>query len=174
MGFLTSTYCSLYFLSSFTTHILTWDSVWNFLLVPCCKTELPWLESFVTSHESLVSSHVQQGKVHLEMRLNEVITENGSVGQHLLVRWVTRLPLLPVKWGLIQSYELGMLAGNLESRWNFKSWSSWSNLVKLNYEKNVMKRGKERDKNPCLASSTVHETCKYTGQKGIKGINTKS
>uniref|UniRef100_A0A8D3BZ92 RAS p21 protein activator 2 n=1 Tax=Scophthalmus maximus TaxID=52904 RepID=A0A8D3BZ92_SCOMX len=27
-----------------------------------------------------------QGKVHLEMRLNEVITDNGSVGQHLLVR----------------------------------------------------------------------------------------
>ncbi|XP_057695435.1 ras GTPase-activating protein 2 isoform X2 [Corythoichthys intestinalis] len=27
-----------------------------------------------------------QGKVHLEMRLNEVISENGSVGQHLLVQ----------------------------------------------------------------------------------------
>ncbi|KAM7399325.1 hypothetical protein PAMP_018605 [Pampus punctatissimus] len=27
-----------------------------------------------------------QGKVHLEMKLNEVISENGSVGQHLLVR----------------------------------------------------------------------------------------
>ncbi|XP_061924244.1 ras GTPase-activating protein 2 [Entelurus aequoreus] len=37
-----------------------------------------------------------QGKVHLEMRLNEVITENGSVGQHLLVRIIEcqGLPLI--------------------------------------------------------------------------------
>uniref|UniRef100_A0A3B4X696 RAS p21 protein activator 2 n=1 Tax=Seriola lalandi dorsalis TaxID=1841481 RepID=A0A3B4X696_SERLL len=37
-----------------------------------------------------------QGKVHLEMRLNEVITENGSVGQHLLVRIIEcqELPLI--------------------------------------------------------------------------------
>uniref|UniRef100_A0A8C7XLI1 RAS p21 protein activator 2 n=1 Tax=Oryzias sinensis TaxID=183150 RepID=A0A8C7XLI1_9TELE len=37
-----------------------------------------------------------QGKVHLEMRLNEVITENGSIGQHLLVRIIEckELPLI--------------------------------------------------------------------------------
>uniref|UniRef100_A0A665T569 RAS p21 protein activator 2 n=1 Tax=Echeneis naucrates TaxID=173247 RepID=A0A665T569_ECHNA len=37
-----------------------------------------------------------QGKVHLEMRLNEVITENGSVTQHLLVRIIEcqELPLI--------------------------------------------------------------------------------
>uniref|UniRef100_A0A8D3BEC1 RAS p21 protein activator 2 n=1 Tax=Scophthalmus maximus TaxID=52904 RepID=A0A8D3BEC1_SCOMX len=37
-----------------------------------------------------------QGKVHLEMRLNEVITDNGSVGQHLLVRIIEcqELPLI--------------------------------------------------------------------------------
>uniref|UniRef100_A0A4W6EF97 RAS p21 protein activator 2 n=1 Tax=Lates calcarifer TaxID=8187 RepID=A0A4W6EF97_LATCA len=37
-----------------------------------------------------------QGKVHLEMRLNEVITENGSVGQHLVVRIIEcqELPLI--------------------------------------------------------------------------------
>ncbi|XP_061638926.1 ras GTPase-activating protein 2 isoform X1 [Phyllopteryx taeniolatus] len=37
-----------------------------------------------------------QGKVHLEMRLNEVITENGSVGQHLLVQIIEcqGLPLI--------------------------------------------------------------------------------
>ncbi|KAL3057014.1 hypothetical protein OYC64_007488 [Pagothenia borchgrevinki] len=37
-----------------------------------------------------------QGKVHLEMRLNEVITENGSVGQHLVVRIIEcqGLPLI--------------------------------------------------------------------------------
>ncbi|XP_075871083.1 ras GTPase-activating protein 2 isoform X2 [Nelusetta ayraudi] len=37
-----------------------------------------------------------QGKVHLEMRLNELITENGSVGQHLLVRIIEcqGLPLI--------------------------------------------------------------------------------
>uniref|UniRef100_A0A8C5H5Z2 RAS p21 protein activator 2 n=1 Tax=Gouania willdenowi TaxID=441366 RepID=A0A8C5H5Z2_GOUWI len=37
-----------------------------------------------------------QGKVHLEMRLNEVITENGSVGQHLVVKIIEckELPLI--------------------------------------------------------------------------------
>nr|XP_019950456.1 PREDICTED: ras GTPase-activating protein 2-like [Paralichthys olivaceus] len=37
-----------------------------------------------------------QGKVHLEMRLNEVIAENGSGGQHLLVRIIEcqELPLI--------------------------------------------------------------------------------
>uniref|UniRef100_A0AAQ5ZYA1 RAS p21 protein activator 2 n=1 Tax=Amphiprion ocellaris TaxID=80972 RepID=A0AAQ5ZYA1_AMPOC len=37
-----------------------------------------------------------QGKVHLEMRLNEVITENGSLGQHLVVRIIEckELPLI--------------------------------------------------------------------------------
>uniref|UniRef100_A0A3Q2XZR8 RAS p21 protein activator 2 n=1 Tax=Hippocampus comes TaxID=109280 RepID=A0A3Q2XZR8_HIPCM len=37
-----------------------------------------------------------QGKVHLEMRLNEVITDNGSVGQHLLVQIIEcqGLPLI--------------------------------------------------------------------------------
>uniref|UniRef100_A0A7N6C3G2 RAS p21 protein activator 2 n=1 Tax=Anabas testudineus TaxID=64144 RepID=A0A7N6C3G2_ANATE len=37
-----------------------------------------------------------QGKVHLEMRLNEVITENGPAGQHLLVRIIEcqGLPLI--------------------------------------------------------------------------------
>ncbi|XP_017279421.1 ras GTPase-activating protein 2 isoform X3 [Kryptolebias marmoratus] len=37
-----------------------------------------------------------QGKVHLEMRLNEVITENGSTGQQLLVRIIEckDLPLI--------------------------------------------------------------------------------
>ncbi|XP_077579074.1 ras GTPase-activating protein 2 [Stigmatopora nigra] len=37
-----------------------------------------------------------QGKVHLEMRLNEVISENGSVGQHLLVQIIEcqGLPLI--------------------------------------------------------------------------------
>lgn len=37
-----------------------------------------------------------QGKVHLEMRLNEVITENGSTGQHLVVQIIEcqGLPLI--------------------------------------------------------------------------------
>uniref|UniRef100_A0A3Q3WI15 Uncharacterized protein n=1 Tax=Mola mola TaxID=94237 RepID=A0A3Q3WI15_MOLML len=37
-----------------------------------------------------------QGKVHLDMRLNEVITENGPVGQHLVVRIIEcqGLPLI--------------------------------------------------------------------------------
>ncbi|XP_038123915.1 ras GTPase-activating protein 2 [Cyprinodon tularosa] len=37
-----------------------------------------------------------QGKVHLEMRLNEVITDNGSTGQHLLVKIIEckELPLI--------------------------------------------------------------------------------
>uniref|UniRef100_A0A8D3BYT9 RAS p21 protein activator 2 n=1 Tax=Scophthalmus maximus TaxID=52904 RepID=A0A8D3BYT9_SCOMX len=45
-----------------------------------------------------------QGKVHLEMRLNEVITDNGSVGQHLLVRIIEcqELPLI-MEFGLCRT-----------------------------------------------------------------------
>uniref|UniRef100_A0A7N9AVY1 RAS p21 protein activator 2 n=1 Tax=Mastacembelus armatus TaxID=205130 RepID=A0A7N9AVY1_9TELE len=52
-------------------------------------------ENWFSLHPVDPNSEVQ-GKVHLEMRLNEVITENGSVGQHLSVRIIEcqGLPLI--------------------------------------------------------------------------------
>lgn len=69
-------------------------------LLFCFSTDINRLETSWDLMIALLSSLVKQGKVHLEMRLNEVITENGSLGQHLLVRWVKRY-LGPVWcWGM--------------------------------------------------------------------------